>query len=417
MGERRVSDLASRLVLAFERADTGSAAVMRRTTYRLLDEFGIDVTRLMDEARAAIRAERSQDLERSQGTDAKLAAWVARIPELSAHVQGGPIARARELLGEKKVVNGNVVRKYTLAEIATALECKRSFVAAVRDLDIARRAKARLEGTHKGKTKKLVAKLAKFLDRTPWSSAPTKERRGHLGQGEEFAKTKTVGEQQHHSTRWAVDQIRDILTGPEYEAACRFRDANNGRKLERQGNPGAPTDKLGQTPEQEYWGRVWAGLWPKVPAGARRIVQNFVLEKAWTGEERTQSFVEFGMAYGRIDGEKQARGIAQGALKLACTVLAHISKEYDGLVKAEKLRAYRELQRHRDVVAYIADCRLVLSPADEVHNATNEATAVGLMCKRCPAIQPWALRYTVRNAIKAVIAEREKRAREKELAA
>jgi hypothetical protein len=30
---------------------------------------------------------------------------------------------------------------------------------------------------------------------------------------------------------------------------------------------------------------------------------------------------------GQIDGEKQARGIAQGMLKATCSALAHLSKE------------------------------------------------------------------------------------------
>lgn len=410
-----MSDLASRLIYAMERLDTRSAAVLRRASYATLEEFGIDVGRLVDEARAAIRAERKADLERSQATDERLAAWARRIPELSAAVQGGPISEARELLAETVEVDGIEVRKHSITEIAKQVGCKRSFVANVRDLDIARRAKARLGKTRKGKTRKLMERLAQFVDRAPWTSAPTKERKRHLGEGEEFATTKTVGEQEHHSTRWAVDQIRGILAPHEYDATCRVRDAHNGRRLDTLSKPGPATDKLALTPEQEYWGRVWNGIWPHVPAGLRPIVLNFVCEKAWTGEERTMSFVEFGRAYGRVASEDQARGIAHGAVKAACAVLAHISKDYDGLVKAERLRAYRAMDKQRDVHAYIADAGNLIAGGRD--GEASERAAVGLMCKRFPSIKPWAIRSCVRAAIKAVVAEREERTKQSEMAA
>src|SRR5215831_17436426 len=72
---------------------------------------------------------------------------------------------------------------------------------------------------------------------------------------------------------------------------------------------------------------------------------------------RALSFVELGheVSSGQFDGEKQARGIAQGMLKATCAALAHLSKEYDGQLAAERWQIHRSMLRQPDVMNYIAD--------------------------------------------------------------
>src|SRR5262249_47971780 len=62
----------------------------------------------------------------------------------------------------------------------------------------------------------------------------------------------------------------------------------------------------------------------------------------------------------------QARGIAQGVLKATCAALAHLSKEYDGQLAAERRQIHRSMLQQPDVMNSIAD--------------GYAATAYGLVC-------------------------------------
>ena len=79
--------------------------------------------------------------------------------------------------------------------------------------------------------------------------------------------------------------------------------------------------------------------------------------RPWAGDARALSFVELGrkISRGRIDGEKKARGIAQGMLKATCASLAHLSKEYAGKLAAARRQLSRSMPRQPDVMNYIAD--------------------------------------------------------------
>ena len=106
--------------------------------------------------------------------------------------------------------------------------------------------------------------------------------------------------------------------------------------------------------------------------------------RPWAGDARALSFVELGrkISRGRIDGEKKARGIAQGMLKATCASLAHLSKEYAGKLAAARRQLSRSMPRQPDVMNYIAD--------------GDAATAYGLLCKR-PSFQRWLLKKAVKR--------------------
>src|SRR5262249_45017188 len=89
-------------------------------------------------------------------------------------------------------------------------------------------------------------------------------------------------------------------------------------------------------------GRPWAGDARALVRGARPQGQQ--------GENR----------------RKQARGIAQGMLKATCAALAHLSKEYDGQLAAERRQIHRSMLQQPDVMNSIAD--------------GDAATAYGLLC-------------------------------------
>jgi hypothetical protein len=388
-----MTDLAAKLIGVMERLDTRSAAVLRHASYRVLEELGIDVRRLVGDARAQLIAERRAAAERSQNSLDRLRERAARIPELQAVVMGGPADQVREMLASKAKP----------VEITIALDVPLGYVRAVRDLDRGREARLKLTAQRKAMPRKHWERLARIERRGGWSSAPTRERKRQLGEGEEFIEAKVAGEQKSHRTAWPVDQIRPILSDAAYFAAERLRDAYDGMQpgsrdasFDRYGTAGNPSNRLGLTPTQERSGRVWHAMWGRLPAGLRFVVQNFVLERPWGGEERALSFVEFGRRYGSADGDKQCRGVAQGALKAACDVLAHLSKEFDVWVQAEQRKVYKAMTAG-DVAGYIRDAAV---SGDDEGGGEGERTAVGLLCKRIK-VEHWIIRRCVRRALRA----------------
>ena len=377
-----------------ERMDSTSAAVLRRAAYRAMEEAGVDITKLVHGAREEIIAERKARAERSANSLERLREWTARIPELSAAVHRGPpgaSGKVRELLEQKKSVD----------EIQVLLGLDRPFIKAVRDLDKARAAKNKLTDDRKSIPRKHWERLERLMQRPVWSSGPTKERKRHAGEGEEFAEAKVAGEQKTHQLRWPVDQIREMLTPEEYDAALQLYDAYwNGLpgskigSLDGGGGGSDPATRLGLTPKQQAAGRVWAALWPQLATGLKFTAQNLIICRPWGGAERALTFVELGRRVGMTNGEQQARGVGQGMLKATCAALAQIAKDYDNRIAAEKRQVFRSLLQHADVLHWIADASNAAGEARE----EAQRTAVGLMCKRTN-FQAWIIQACVKSAV------------------
>lgn len=147
-----------------------------------------------------------------------------------------------------------------------------------------------------------------------------------------------------HRFDWPVDQAMELLTVAEYNAAARLRDAYYGMQprsaISSYGGGvggGDPASKLPLAERQEAAGRDFNALWDRLPAEIRVILKTFVLEEAAPGAERAPTPAEFGMSYGRCRDARRAKGVADGALKAALSMLAATAQEYDQW-KAQKRR-------------------------------------------------------------------------------
>jgi len=395
-----MTDLAARLIFAMERLDTSSAAVLRHASYKVLEELGVDVRRLVTDARQQIIAERRAAAERSQNALERLRERAARVPELQALVANGPAAPVREKVRELLAAGKKPV------EIAIALELDVRYVRAVRDLDLARAAKAKLTQHRKQLPRRHWERLARIARRVSWggpTNGPTKERKRQLGEGEELVATTVAGEQQLFRREWPVDQIRGMLSDAAYLAAQRLRDAWDGMEpsirssaFDGRGTAGNPSARLGLTPEQERCGVIWRGLWTPLPSAVRLIVRNFVLERSCGGAERPLSFVEYGRRYG-VKGPDQARGIAQGALATACEVLAQAARQFAARERARERTVYAEMMAE-DVARWVRDA--AAAPEGSKAREEMERAAVVELLRRIE-VEHWIVRRCVRRAIRA----------------
>src|SRR5262249_30286839 len=145
--------------------------------------------------------------------------------------------------------------------------------------------------------------------------------------------------------KWAIDEVADLLTAQEYEAAERFHWAYTTRLSHGKignygdgGNASDPARRLALTPDQQKAGREWAMWSRRTPPGLRPILNNFVLGLAPRNAEKPLSRAEFGKLYGQCKGDHQARGVADGAIKAACATLAATWAEYEDWMLAEHAR-------------------------------------------------------------------------------
>jgi hypothetical protein len=134
-----------------------------------------------------------------------------------------------------------------------------------------------------------------------------------------------------HRFEWPVDRITSMISLEEYEAAkkCQwayFASQGHARIGDYGSGVGGsdPSRRLGLTPEQEQAGRVWRVYWAAMNPVVKAIVLNFVLQQPPRGWDRPMTEVEFGREYGKSKHEATARGVAQGALRTACSVLREI---------------------------------------------------------------------------------------------
>jgi hypothetical protein len=283
------NDLASQIVAALERSRTTSANVLRDKCYRVLGKLGVDIVKLVNDARG------------DHATQLRLTAKRS--------------ARRRQLL-KMRIDREEIPADRLPAAIRSLQNAPRRAAAQKRALDL-------------------------VLHRPPvWSSDPTPERRRHATEEayviEVVPAAGPVRATVAHQFKWAVDEIADLLSAQEYEAAESFHWAYFSRlshaKIGGYGDGGSASDparRLPLTPEQQHAGREWA-MWSKrIPPALRPILFNFVLGIPPRGADKPLSRAEFGKVYGRCKGDHQARGVADGALKAACGLLAGVWAEYE----------------------------------------------------------------------------------------
>lgn len=383
-----MSDLATRIVETLERLDSTSASVLRTATYAALEPF-VDVGKLVNEARTAHIAALREKAEARNNSAARRRARVARIPELMATVHTGNPAPVREMLEDP-------AQKWKIDDIAAATGTTRRYVAAVRDLARARKDREWLRDNTRNRWEERL----KRAEARKGYGDPTRERVRQAGAGEKVIEAKTVGEQKSHRFLWPVEQIRRYLSADEYAAAQAFRDAYEGlggrAKVANWGGSGGgnPANKLAITPAQERAAREYQvfrkGL-AKNPT-ARALAENFILGEKVRGHDRPLSFVEWGRRYASVEGEQQARGIAQGLLWLVCADLAAISREHAQYLAQEQRAVLRAVGQRKEIMDLIRTHR--------PHEA-KEA-----LCRLLP-VKSWIVEKTVQKLYRAALREQQ----------
>lgn len=285
--------------------------------------------------------------------------------------------------------------RWSIADIAARTNTTRRYVAAVRDLDRAREDRAWLK---KHSRNRAMERLQRILSRKAYGD-PTRERVKQAG-GEKPVETTVAGELKNHRFLWPVDTIRKMLSSEEYAAAAAFRDAYEGlggrAKVANWSASGGgnPAMKLALTPQQERAARefqvFWRGL-GKNPT-ARAIAINFVLGERVAGHDRPLSFVEWGKRYANIEGEQQARGIAQGLLWLVCADLAAISREHAKYLAQEQRAVLRTVGQHREIMDLI--------------RRHQPEEAVKRLCKLLP-VKSWIVVKAVQKLYRAALREQQ----------
>lgn len=284
------------LVDRIERLNTTSAGVLRDRVYAVLADYGVDVERLARDTRMEVLDEEKARLDRK----------LDRFKLFRSRLASG------RLPPEK------------------AEEAKARLLAAPADI----------------KAQRAILKRIEARPPPPVPSAPTRELVRHMGREPIVRTTEPNGDllsAPRHEFEWPVDAMRVALTAEEYGAALRLREAY----LRRQNTPGAvdwnrsgasvPGSRLPIRDEQLRASRDWNAVWLRLDPSLRLIVSNFVLEEAPRGRERCLTPVEFGQAYGALKDKATARGVAIGAVRTSCSVIARLFHEYDQW-RAEKRR-------------------------------------------------------------------------------
>lgn len=68
----------------------------------------------------------------------------------------------------------------------------------------------------------------------------------------------------------------------------------------------------------------------------RQIVWNFVLQQPPRGRDKPLTSEEFGRLYGSTSDARRARGVTDGAVKCALSVLASLAADYDAWKRAQR---------------------------------------------------------------------------------
>jgi hypothetical protein len=280
--------LATAIVDRIEPLQTRSAAVLRAKLYEVLALQGLEVDRLVRDARMAEVAELEARAERAAG----------RARDLRARIAAGRLPPER------------------LAE-----------------------ASARLAPL--GVKEKAYREAVKRLERRPLPdlpSAPTRERLRHAGEAPLVRALDVDGSPltaPRYELAWAVDRMSIALTAEEYQAAQRLREAHARRQATPRtvdlggSGAGVPGPRMPVSDATLRAGREWNAIWHRLDPTLRLIVANFILEEAPRGRERPLTALEFGQMYGAVRDKATARGVATGAVKTTCAVIARLWREYD----------------------------------------------------------------------------------------
>lgn len=303
---------ASRAVVEIlEHSRTTSAGVLRKKVYGLLDALGVDVGGLVSEARDRLKADHKRK--------AKHHLRRKQINELRLQEAG---------LSESDKAKARLVLAST----------------------------PRLIRTHKQAIEEIVNRPV------IGPTDPTRERLAHAVEPLDEVRIQPLDERWTLVKRasWPVDRIAPLLSGPEYEAAEQYLWAYLNRSARPKvsnydgvGDQRDPARRLPLTPTQQRAGLEWEMWERRVPRALQPILDNFVLELAPRGHDQPLSRVDFGKRWGHCKDTHQARGIADGMLKVALSVLAAIWRDYQDWLDAQRARvkAAANIPYIRDLIA------------------------------------------------------------------
>lgn len=132
-------------------------------------------------------------------------------------------------------------------------------------------------------------------------------------------------------TGWVIDQCQHVLTGEEYAAADRLRRAFEmtiGRDGASFGDASG-SRYVALMPIQDHAISTWRAIWTRLDPASRCIVWNFVVMQPLAGHKAPLSIDEFGMLFGATKDKRRARGVVDGALKVALSSVADLLRLYD----------------------------------------------------------------------------------------
>lgn len=131
---------------------------------------------------------------------------------------------------------------------------------------------------------------------------------------------------------WELEALRDKLTGRQYQAACRLRDAYEASQpASRVADPTAvggsadPSKRLAIAEAQELAGRDLFAVRKRLARRARSVLWNFALEVPKLGSERCLTVAEWGARLTGYAGD-MARAAGVVAILDACE---HLADAYD----------------------------------------------------------------------------------------
>jgi hypothetical protein len=405
---------AEELIYRLERLNTASKSVFKQTFYGALREWGEPVDamrkrvegRILDELkeRAEISANRLENMER----------LVARMPELQAIVQTGPMEKLAD-------IRALLAAQAPVSVIAGKLGVERSYVAGVRDLDYARVVKPRLTKARKALPKQHRERYESAQARFRAYSAPTRERRRQAG-GEEVREAKVIGEEKTHTFVWAVNQVRHLLGPLELAAAERLHDAYFGMhasskvaNMDGRTTAGDPSNRLPLTPMQQRCASEYSRTWRTLNAREKDVAANLILTQPWAGAQRALSRLEWGRKHGRVHHDHQARGYADGWLVATCWSLADAFRKLDSEVAYQQKVIKRLIRDDVAIWAMIeaeqGDDAMRLVAAELERYNRNAAPE-----NRTGHVEGWVIRGAIGSMIRAVLRAKEEAAREAEKA-
>lgn len=151
-----------------------------------------------------------------------------------------------------------------------------------------------------------------------------------------------------HRFEWQLDLMRDSLTTRQYEAAERLRDCHMAMQprstvSDYSGASGSsdPSKRLAVTETQELAARNFHWIMGRLDGLHERVIRHFVLEQPDPTTEQVPTAEEFGRKLGKRRESSRAKGIAEGAIILACARLAQLWHAYD----AEQLERCQKTDR------------------------------------------------------------------------